>query len=130
MSKALVVDDSQMMREVFSSYLQSAGFSRIEKAVSVTEAEHRLENYQPNLIILDVVMEGKSGFEFCQQLKKNKDTCSIAVIICSTKTSPADLMLGEIIGADAYLSKTVAQADFISKAQELTKNPAICRLLG
>ena len=130
MSKALIVDDSLMMREVFSSYLQNAGFSRIEKAVSVTEAETKLKNYQPDLIILDVVMEGKSGFEFCQQLKKNKQTCSIAVIICSTKTSPADLLLGEIIGADAYLAKTVDRTEFISKALELAGKPVNCRLLN
>ena len=129
MSKALIVDDSLMMREVFSSYLQNAGFSRIEKAISVTEAETKLKNYQPDLIILDVVMEGKSGFEFCQQLKKNKQTCSIAVIICSTKTSPADLLLGEIIGADAYLAKTVDRAEFISKARQLAGKPVNCKLL-
>ena len=130
MNRALVVDDSLMMREVFSAYLYSAGFNRIEKVKSVAEAESTLENYQPNLIILDVVMEGKSGFEFCQKLKKNRQTCSIAVIICSTKTTEADFMLGEIIGADAYLSKTVAQAEFVSKARQLARNPVVCKLLN
>lgn len=130
MSRALVVDDSLMMREVFSTYLRIAGFNSVEKVSSVEEAEQILENYQPNLIILDVVMEGKSGFEFCQQLKKNQKTCSIPVIICSTKTTQADLILGEIIGADAYLSKTVAQAEFVSKAQQLVKNPVCCKLLN
>lgn len=130
MNRALVVDDSLMMREVFSAYLHSAGFDTVAKASSVEEAENALKSYQPNLIILDVVMEGKSGFEFCQQLKKNRQTCSIPVIICSTKTSQADLMLGDIIGADAYLSKTVEQTEFTSKAQELAKSPVFCKLLG
>ena len=130
MIKALVVDDSLMMREVFTAYLRSAGFDTVEKVSSVEEAEHKLENYQPNLIVLDVVMGGKSGFEFCQQLKRNRQTCSIPVMICSTKTSQADLMLGDIIGADAYLPKTVAQLEFASKAQQLAKKPALCKLLG
>lgn len=128
MNKALVVDDSLMMREVFGIYLQNAGFS-VEKVRSVEEAQETMTNYQPNLIILDVVMGGRSGFEFCLQLKKSKQTCSIPVIICSTKATQADLMLGDIIGADAYLAKTVPQAEFISKAQQLSQQPAVCRLV-
>lgn len=128
MSKALVVDDSLMMREVFSAYLNNAGFSSIKKACSVEEAQQTLESYRPDIIILDVVMNGKSGFEFCHQLKKSRQTCSIPVIICSTKTTKADFFLGDIIGADAYLPKTVSQLEFIKKAQQLSKNPAICKL--
>ena len=128
MTRALVIDDSLMMREVFGAYLQSAGFA-VEKASSVEEAQQTLFNDRPNVIILDVVMGGKSGFEFCQQLKKSKTTCSIPVIICSTKTTQADFLLGEIIGADAYLSKTVPQAEFVKKALQLSQQPAVCKLV-
>lgn len=130
MSKALVVDDSLVMREVFSAYLHDAGFSTIEKAKGVDEAQTTLKNYQPDLIILDVVMNGTSGFEFCLKLKKNRHTCSIPVIICSSKTTPADFMLGDIIGVDAYLPKDVDQAEFISTAQKLAQSPVHCRLLN
>ena len=130
MSTALVVDDSLMMREVFCAYLHNAGFSNVKKVSSVEEAQATLKTYQPNLIILDVVMGGKSGFEFCHQLKKSRETCSIPVIICSTKTTQADFILGDIIGADAYLPKTVAQAEFINKAQQLGEKPARCRLVS
>lgn len=128
MTRALVVDDSLMMREVFSAYLQGAGFA-VEKACSVEEAQQTLFNDRPNVIILDVVMDGKSGFEFCQQLKKSKTTCSIPVILCSTKTTQADFLLGEIIGADAYLPKTVPQAEFVNTALQLSRKPAVCKLV-
>ncbi len=127
MNKALVVDDSLMMREVFAAYLHSAGFA-VEKVSSVEEAQEVLSNTQPNLIVLDVVMAGKSGFEYCLQLKKSRTTCSIPVMICSSKTTQADLLLGDIIGADAYLSKDVEQSEFISTAQQLGRQPAVCRL--
>ncbi|MDJ0569377.1 MAG: response regulator [Pleurocapsa sp. MO_192.B19] len=130
MNTALVVDDSLMMREVFCAYLHNAGFSNVKKVSSVEEAQATLKTYQPNLIILDVVMGGKSGFEFCHQLKKSRETCSIPVIICSTKTTQADFILGDIIGADAYLPKTVAQAEFINKVQQLGRKPARCRLVS
>jgi two-component system, chemotaxis family, response regulator PixH len=129
MNKALVIDDSLMMREVFNIYLQQAGFS-VVKVSSVEEAKQTLDYYLPNLIILDVVMEGKSGFEFCHQLKKDRNTCSIPIIICSTKSTQADFLLGDIIGADAYLPKTVEQNEFMSKAKELARKPAHCRLVA
>ena len=129
MNTALVVDDSLMMREVFGAYLHNGGFDKIKKVGSVEEAQQTLENYRPDLIILDVVMNGKSGFEFCLKLKKSRETCSIPVIICSTKTTKADFFLGDIIGADAYLPKTVNQVDFISKAQQLSKQPVVCKLV-
>lgn len=128
MNKALVVDDSMMMRELFAVYLQSAGFV-VQKVSSVEQAQQTLSTYQPDLIVLDVVMEGTSGFEYCLQLKKNKATCSIPIIICSTKTTQADFFLGDIIGADAYLSKTVKQEEFVSKAKQLTQQPTLCRLI-
>ena len=128
MHKALVVDDSLMMREVFTDYLQSAGFS-VEKACNVEQAQQTLTNYLPDLIVLDVVMDGKSGFEYCLQLKRSRATCSIPVIICSTKTTQADFFLGNMIGADAYLSKTVKQEEFVSKAKQLTRQPTVCKLI-
>ena len=64
MNKALVIDDSLMMREVFTAYLQSAGFI-VEKACNVEQAQQTLTTYHPDLIVLDVVMDGKSGFEYC-----------------------------------------------------------------
>lgn len=128
MHKALVVDDSLMMREVFTDYLRSAGFS-VEKACNVEQAQQTLTNYRPDLIVLDVVMDGKSGFEYCLQLKRSRTTCSIPVIICSTKTTQADFFLGDMIGADAYLAKTVKQEEFVSKAKQLTRQPVVCKLI-
>lgn len=129
MNKALVVDDSLMMREMFGAYLQNAGFV-VDKVANVEEAQQALSKSQPDLIVLDVVMDGKSGFEYCLQLKKSKATCSIPVMICSTKSTQADIVLGDIIGADAYLAKTVEQTEFINKAQQLTSQPTQCRLVS
>ncbi|MEM8719749.1 MAG: response regulator [Cyanobacteria bacterium P01_G01_bin.39] len=129
MNKALVVDDSRMMREVFAAYLKSAGFL-VEQAASVEEAQQAVSKSQPDLIILDIVMDGKSGFEYCFQLKKSKKTCSIPVIICSTKSTQADFVLGDLIGADAYLTKTVEQTEFVSKAKQLISQPSNCRLVS
>ncbi|MGK7915181.1 MAG: response regulator transcription factor [Prochloraceae cyanobacterium] len=118
MSKVLVVDDSLTDRKVFITYLQQMGVSVFD-AESAEEAMEKINQYHPNLIVLDVVMGGKSGFEMCRQLKADKTTETIPVIICSSKSTEADKMWGDVVGADAYLSKPVNRDEFVSKVREL-----------
>jgi chemotaxis family two-component system response regulator PixH len=127
MNRVLIVDDSLMIREVFCMYLQKAGFE-VVKAANVGEAVNTLKSYQPELIILDIVMEGKSGFEFCHQLKKNRNTCSIPIIICSSKFTQADRLLGDIVGADVYFPKDIEEKDFIKTVQKMAGKPVKCRI--
>ncbi|RMF22788.1 MAG: response regulator, partial [Cyanobacteria bacterium J083] len=79
MAKALVVDDSLMDRKVITSYLQQAGITVMD-AESAEEAMNKLNQETPNLIVVDVVMGGKSGFEMCRQLKADVKTKPIPVI--------------------------------------------------
>ena len=73
MSKVLVVDDSLTDRRVTTTYLEQAGLSVLD-VESAEEALEKLSQYQPNLIVLDVVMGGKSGFELCRTLKADLET--------------------------------------------------------
>lgn len=118
MHKVLVVDDSLMDRRILTTYLHQAGLM-VLNATSAEEAMAKLDQYQPNLIVLDVIMEGKSGFEMCRKLKADQHTQAIPVIICSSKATAADKMWGDVIGADAYLPKPVPQEEFINKVKQL-----------
>jgi DNA-binding response OmpR family regulator len=121
MSKVLVVDDSLTDRKVLITYLQQAGLTVFD-AESAEEAMEKLSQYEPNLIILDVVMGGKSGFEMCRTLKANINTKLIPVILCSSKSTEADKMWGDVVGADAYLAKPVDRDELINKVQQLIAN--------
>ena len=118
MSKVLVVDDSLTDRRVTTTYLEQAGLSVLD-VESAEEAMEKLSQYQPNLIVLDVVMGGKSGFEFCRSLKADMATKTIPVILCSSKSTEADKMWGDVVGADAYLAKPVNRDELLDKVQEL-----------
>lgn len=118
MNKVLVVDDSLTDRKVMIAYLQQAGLNVID-AESAEEAMDKLTQCQPNLIVLDVVMGGKSGFEMCRQIKADKATSPIPVIICSSKYTEADRMWGDVVGADAYLCKPVNREELLDKVQQL-----------
>ena len=118
MNKVLVVDDSLTDRKVISTYLQELGL-KVFDAESAEDAMNKINLHQPNLIVLDVVMGGKSGFEICRQLKADKITQTIPIILCSAKSTEADKMWGDVVGADAYVSKPVDRKELIAKVQNL-----------
>ncbi len=118
MSKVLVVDDSLTDRRVTTTYLEQAGLTVLD-VESAEEAMEKLAQYQPNLIVLDVVMGGQSGFELCRSLKANVSTKTIPVILCSSKSTEADKMWGDVVGADAYIAKPVNRDELLNKVQQL-----------
>lgn len=118
MNKVLVVDDSLTDRNLLKNYLQQAGLTVFD-AKSAEEAMEKLAQYQPNLIVLDVVMEGKSGFEMCRTLKADNNTKRIPIIICSSKSTEADKIWGDVVGANAYIAKPIDRDELISKVQQL-----------
>lgn len=106
MKTVLLVEDSPTEQEFLTRNLRQAGLM-VDCVSSVEEAESKIAQQQPDLIVLDVILPGKSGFEFCRELKLNTETKKIPVIICSTKDTDVDKMWGNMLGADAYLSKPV-----------------------
>ncbi|MEM7552751.1 MAG: response regulator [Cyanobacteria bacterium P01_A01_bin.84] len=120
MNTVLVVEDGVTDMEVISRYLQQAGYSVIT-ATSSEEAQEKLNNSIPDVIFLDVILPGKSGFEICRELKNNPSTSQIPIVFCSTKNSDVDKMWGNMLGADAYLSKPVQKDELEGVLQKLVK---------
>ncbi len=118
MTTVLVVEDGLTDREILSCYLQQAGYFVIS-AKSSEEAEEKLNKNHPDLIFLDVVLPGKSGFEICRELKTNHITSKIPVVLCSTKSSEVDKIWGTMLGANAYLAKPINQEELLVTLQQL-----------
>ncbi|MEC4805745.1 MAG: response regulator [Jaaginema sp. PMC 1079.18] len=106
MKTVLLVEDSTTDRNLMSQYLKENGCV-VLNAASVEEANTKLQQQVPDLIILDVILPGQSGFELCREIKKDPTLKKIPVVICSTKNTDVDKMWGNMLGADAYLSKPV-----------------------
>lgn len=118
MGQALIVDDSSTERQILTGYLQELGIT-VTTAGSGEEALEKLEKNIPDLVILDVVLPGKSGFEICRDIKSGKNTNKIPIIMCSTKGSEMDKFWGMKQGADAYIPKPVDKEEFCSTVRKL-----------
>jgi two-component system, chemotaxis family, response regulator PixH len=120
MSTVLLVEDSVTEMQLLTSYLKQAGLN-VVTAQSSEEAQVKLHGAKPDLIVLDVILPGQSGFELCRELKADLATTGIPVVICSTKNTDVDKMWGDMLGANAYLSKPVDPTAFIQTVQNLIR---------
>jgi chemotaxis family two-component system response regulator PixH len=118
MGQALIVDDSSTERQILTSYLQELGIT-VTTAGSGEEALEKIQQNIPDLVVLDVVLPGKSGFETCRDIKSGKNTNKIPIIMCSTKGSEMDKFWGMKQGADAYIPKPVDKEEFCSTVRRL-----------
>lgn len=106
MKMALIVEDGVTDREFLTRKLQEFGLTVIS-AGSVEEAQNKLTQNKPDIIFLDVILPGQSGFEFCRSIKSSAETKTIPVVMCSTKGTDVDKTWGTMLGADDYLIKPV-----------------------
>lgn len=120
MSTALVVEDSMTDMQILMGCLQQGGIT-VVAAQTGEEAFTAVARQRPDVIILDVVLPGCSGFEVCRELKSNHETSDIPIVICSTKGGEMDKFWGMKQGADAYLAKPIDQEEFVRTVKQLIK---------
>lgn len=110
-----MVEDDQFYRKVFRDQLTSAGFTFIE-ASNGEEGWHKIQSEKPDLVLLDLMMPMKNGFDVLLQMRNNPETKQTPVIILSNLEQESDVNEGIKLGANDYLVKTD-----ISIAQAITK---------
>ncbi len=118
MGYTLIVDDSATERSIITGCLQEVGIN-VSVALSGEEALEKIQQKFPDLIVLDIVLPGRSGFEICRELKGSAQTSQIPIILCSTKSTEMDKFWGMKQGADAYIPKPIDQNELIRKVKEL-----------
>jgi CheY-like chemotaxis protein len=120
MKKALIVEDSQTDLKIMSSCLGQNGYQVVE-ATNHDEALSQIQQQPFNVIVLDVVLPDRSGFELCRQLKNEDNTRNIPIVIYSTKNSDLDKFWGMKQGADAYLTKPIDTDELSRTLQQVVK---------
>lgn len=113
MKTVLVVEDSRTDRRLIMALLQQVGLN----VVCVESGELALswlaENQRPDLILLDIVMPGLSGFDLCRQLRALPEFEDTSIIFCSSKDQEFDRFWALRQGGDAYITKPFAPLDLV-----------------
>ena len=100
----LVVEDETVVRELIRRILSEAGYD-VALAADVKSAMESIRGRRPDMILLDIVLPGKSGLEVCRHVRRTPALKEIPILILSAKGAPADQMEGLQQGADDYLIK-------------------------
>lgn len=104
MKKILICDDSLAEMKLMQSLLQSAGYWPVAVSDS-RQIEQTIAAERPQLILLDVVMPDRNGYQVCRDLKGNAEFNRIPVIIVSSKDQESDKFWAQQQGADGYVIK-------------------------
>jgi twitching motility two-component system response regulator PilH len=120
MSKVLLVEDSHAEREYISEILMIHGL-KVRVARDGIEALEQINHFNPDLILLDIVMPRMNGYEVCRRLKSDLTTQAVPVVIYSLKQQEFDRYWGIKQGADAYLAKPVKANELISTIKQLLR---------
>ena len=104
MAKVMVVDDAYSDLKLMESILQSAGHQVVSYADGA-QLEERLLAEQPDILLLDIIMPNRNGYEILRALKKDDRTRRTPVVLVTSKTQESDRLWGKRQGADEYVSK-------------------------
>ena len=121
-SRILVVDDEQDLCEILKFNLETEGY-QVETANSAEEAlEKDIASY--NLLLLDVMMGGMSGFQLAKQLKNSEVTAHIPIIFLTARDTENDTVTGFNLGADDYISKPFSIREVMVRVRAVLRRTA------
>jgi DNA-binding response OmpR family regulator len=118
MSKIVVVDDSYAELQLIESVLKSANHTVVSYS-NTEKLEDKLVGDRPDLVILDVVMPGRNGFQACRDLKNDDRFKSIPVLLCSSKGQESDKFWGQQQGANGYVVKPFKNEELLAAVKKL-----------
>lgn len=118
--RVLVVDDNPDMVELIRELLLSRGYE-VVTVRDAEQAEAEVHRHAPDLILSDVVMPGRSGYELCHQLKENSTTRLIPFLLITGLSDREDKVKGIEAGADDFLNKPIFPAELFARVKSLLK---------
>lgn len=132
MARILVVDDEQDLCEILQFNLLRQGYE-VEVAYSAEEALPKLQQKDYDLVLLDVMMDGMSGFEMAQRMKRDeggshqgqgKAPSAIPIIFCTAKDTEDDTLRGFGLGADDYIAKPFRIPEVLARVKAVLRRSA------
>ncbi len=121
--KVLIADDEPNIVTSLEYLMQKKGFE-VKIASNGDEALALVESFLPDVVLLDVMMPRKSGYEVCQQIRERPEWQQIKVVMLSAKGREAEVNKGLSLGADSYVTKPFSNQELIAKIEGLLADGA------
>jgi len=117
--KILMIEEDRFLRKIYRNKFNKEGFEFVE-ATNGQEGLNKVFFEKPDIVLLDLILPRKSGFDVLVEMKKNEKTKNIPVIIFSNLSQESDIKRGLSLGAQEYLIKSEASlSDVVNRAKEL-----------
>lgn len=117
-NKILIADDEQNIVISLEFLMKREGFE-VSIAVDGEEAVDRIRSEKPDLVLLDVMMPKKSGFEVCQEIKADPALTSVKILMLTAKGRDTEVAKGLALGADAYMTKPFSTKELVEKVRSM-----------
>jgi DNA-binding response OmpR family regulator len=118
--KILVVDDDKSIVKVLAGYLQQAGFSVLSANDGET-ALQALRRDRPDLVILDLMMPRRDGWEVTKIVRADKELAATPIIMLTARFEETDKIIGLELGADDYITKPFSAREVVTRAKALLR---------
>ncbi|MFK8111647.1 MAG: response regulator [Rubripirellula sp.] len=120
MHRILIADDNDANRELLEAYLVNVE-CEIETSVDGQDTLDKVASFQPDLVLLDVMMPKLSGFEVCKQLKDEDATRRVMVLMVTALNELGDIERAVTAGTDDFLSKPVNKCELLKRVENMLK---------
>ena len=110
-----IVEDDTNIQNIVAAYLKKEGF-KVELVSSAEEAMELWNNHPPDMWILDIMLPGMDGYEFCKRIRRESN---VPIIIISAKDDEIDKILGLELGGDDYLTKPFSPRELVARVKRL-----------
>lgn len=118
--RVLIVEDDTDIRELIRYNLVQEGFM-VEEAADGLQALERVRRRSPDLMLLDLMLPGMSGLDVCRQVRGDRDTAQLPILIVTAKGTEVDKIVGLEMGADDYVVKPFSPRELVARVKALIR---------
>jgi DNA-binding response OmpR family regulator len=120
--RVLIADDEPNIVASLEFLMEQAGFE-VRVAANGEQALELAASFRPDLVLLDIMLPKKSGYEVCQRLKSDPATRDMKVVMVTAKGRDVEVAKGVELGADAYVVKPFSTRELVAKVREMLASP-------
>lgn len=119
-SRILVVDDNVGVAEMIGIVMKGEGFE-VRECYDGDEVMQAFQEYDPNLVLLDVMLPGRSGIEICEDIRR---VSNVPIVMLTARSDTADVVLGLEAGADDYVPKPFKPKELVARVKARLRTQA------